>query len=126
MVMRQFALLCGLLLLAFTAAAQTPAPLPLGAGRPDVEGIKRTQLRDDATVTVTRVHFAPGAAEPPHTHATDVILVPVIAGSVDFTNGAAKVTALKPGEVQFVTKNVTHALKNTGKQPFELIAIAVK
>lgn len=124
--MRQITLLGLLLCVPLLAASQTPAPVPLGAGRPDIEGIKRTQIKDDATVTVTRVHFDPGAAEPPHTHATDVILVPILTGSVDFTNGGAKVTALRPGDVQFVTKNVTHALKNTGTQPFELIAIAIK
>ena len=108
-------------------SAQTSAPsLPLGAGRPDVPGITRTTLKDDAKSTVTRVHFKPGAAEPPHTHPYDVIIVPVLAGTIEFTIGDKKVTAVKPGDVQFVPRDVTHQLKNSGKQDFELIAIALK
>ena len=55
---------------------QSPV-LPLGGDRPETPGITRTTLRDDAKSMVTRVHFEPGAAEPPHTHAVDVILVVV-------------------------------------------------
>lgn len=125
--MRNLVLLSILLFLPLTAASQTQAPsLPLGAGRPDIAGITRTVLKDDVKVTVTRVHFDPGAAEPPHTHPNDVILVPVVAGTLDLAIGDRKVTSVKSGDVQFVTRNVTHHLKNTGKQPFELIAIAVK
>ena len=109
------------------ASPQTQAPsLPLGTGRPDVEGIKRTVLKDDAKVTVTRVVFEPNAAEPPHTHPTDVILVPVVAGSVEFALAETRITSLKAGEVQFVPRRVVHSVKNTGKQPFELIAITIK
>ena len=35
-----------------------PVELPLGAGRPEVEGITRTVLSDNAVRTVTRVRFA--------------------------------------------------------------------
>jgi len=108
-------------------SAQTKAPsLPLGQGRPEVAGITRTILKDDAKSTVTRVHFKPGAAEPAHTHPYDVIIVPVLAGTIEFTIGDKKVTAVKPGDVQFVPRDVTHQLTNTGKQDFELIAIALK
>jgi quercetin dioxygenase-like cupin family protein len=115
------------LLIPIAASAQTQAPsLPLGQGRPDIAGITRTTLKDDAKSTVTRVHFKPGAAEPPHTHPYDVIIVPVMAGTIDFTIGGKKVTAVKSGDVQFVPRDVTHQLTNTGKQDFELIAIALK
>ena len=107
---------------------QTPPPsLPIGAGRPDVQGITRTILRDDAKVAVTRVHFDPGAGEQPHTHPTDIMIVPVTTGPVEFANGTnPKMTSLKAGDVQFVPKEVVHYVKNTGKQPFELIAITMK
>lgn len=126
--MRNVVLMIALIALAPpTASLQTQAPsLPLGAGRPEIEGIKRTVLKDDAKVTVTRVHFEPNAAEPPHTHPIDVILVPVVAASVDFAVGETRLTAFRPGEVQFVPRNVTHHVKNTGTQPFELIAVALK
>ena len=119
-------LLFALLVPAATAPQAAQAPLPLGAGRPEVPGITRTTIRDDAKSTVTRVHFAAGAFEPPHTHATDVILVPVTAGTLELVIGARTVADVKPGDVQFVPRDVTHHLKNTGRQPFELIAIAVK
>ena len=115
------------LVLPVAAASQTKAPsLPLGQGRPETAGITRTVLKDDAKSTVTRVQFKPGAAEPPHTHPYDVILVPVVAGTVDVTIGDKKLTAVKSGDVQFVPRDVTHQVMNTGKQDFELIAIALK
>jgi quercetin dioxygenase-like cupin family protein len=115
------------LVVPIVASSQTQAPsLPLGQGRPDIPGITRTTLKDDAKSTVTRVRFKPGAAEPPHTHPYDVILVPVMAGTIDLTIGDRKVAAVKSGDVQFVPREVTHHLTNTGRQDFELIAIAVK
>jgi quercetin dioxygenase-like cupin family protein len=116
-----------MLVLGTAASSQTPAPsLPLGQGRPETPGITRTTLKDDAKAAVTRVQFKPGAAEPPHTHPYDVILVPVVAGSVTITIGSQKMTAVKAGEVQFVARDVTHAVANTSSQDFELIAIALK
>ncbi len=108
-------------------SSQTVTPaFPLGAGRPEVPGITRTTLKDDAKVTVTRVHFAPGAGEPVHTHPYDIVLVPVIAGPVDWTVADKRVTALSVGDVQFVARDVPHQLRNTGRAPFEMIAIATK
>jgi quercetin dioxygenase-like cupin family protein len=108
------------------ALAQTTAPLPLGQGRPETPGITRTTLQDDAKMTVTRVHFRPGAAEPEHTHATDVILVPVTPGTIELGIAGRKITSAKPGDAHFVPRNTTHSLSNSGKQDFELIAIALK
>lgn len=123
-------LLSALVLAPATGSPQTTgaAPsLPLGAGRPETEGITRTTLKDDAKSTVTRVRFAPGATEPPHTHPFDVILVPVVTSStVDIGVGTTTLTSIKPGDVQFVAKDVTHHVGNRGKEPFELIAIALK
>ena len=128
--MRRLALLlCFVVPFSLAASAQAPpaAPsLPLGQGRPDTEGITRTTLKDDAKSTVTRVRFAPGATEPPHTHPYDVILVPVTSGPVDVGNGSTNLTTWKAGEVQFVPKDVTHHVGNRGTVPFELIAIALK
>jgi quercetin dioxygenase-like cupin family protein len=114
-------------ILPLSAASQTPGPsLPLGAGRPATAGITRTTLKDDAKVAVTRVRLEPNAAEPPHTHPTDVVLVPVTTGAIELVIGDRTVTSVQPGDVQFVNREVVHSLKNNGKQPFELIAIAVK
>ena len=78
--MRWIALIAFVLFVPLASLSQTPPSQPLGAGRPETPGITRTTLKDDAKSTVTRVHFEPGAAEPPHTHPYDVILVPVITG----------------------------------------------
>jgi quercetin dioxygenase-like cupin family protein len=126
--MRKTALAFALaLVLPLAASSQTPAPsLPLGQGRPETAGVTRTTLKDDAKSTVTRVHFKPGATEPPHTHPVDVIIVPVIGANVTITIGSQKLTAVKAGDVQFIPREVTHGVANTGSQDFELIAIALK
>jgi quercetin dioxygenase-like cupin family protein len=126
--MRRIAVVLALaVLIPIAAWPQTKAPsLPLGQGRPEVAGITRTQLKDDAKSTVTRVHFKPGAAEPPHTHPYDIIIVPVVAGTITLTIGDKKVTTVKSGDVQFVARDVTHQLANTGTQDFEIIAVALK
>lgn len=100
--------------------------LPLGEGRPSVDGITRATLRDDETLTVTRVHFAPGAAEPLHTHAFELVVVPLVAGTVEWIVDGETTASLGPGEVQFVARDVPHQLINAGDEPFEVIAIAVK
>ncbi len=116
-----------LLLASLAGSSQTVTPaLPLGSGRPEVPGITRTTLKDDAKMTVTRVHFAPGASEPVHTHPYDIVLVPVLSGPVDWTVAGRRVTQLDAGDVQFVARDVAHQLRNTGQGPFELIAIATK
>jgi quercetin dioxygenase-like cupin family protein len=102
------------------------APVDLANGRAARPGITRTTIKDDAKVAVTRVRFAPGAAEVPHTHPYDVILVPLVSGVVTVQIGDKKITSVKSGEVQFVPHDVTHFVANTGKTTFELIAIGVK
>jgi quercetin dioxygenase-like cupin family protein len=122
-----FAMIAVLALAPAVGTQQPQAPsLPLGAGRPEIAGITRTILKDDAKITVTRVVFEPNAAEPPHTHPTDIMIVPVMSAPVELVNGNSKVTSLKAGDVQFVTREVVHSVKNIGKQPFELIAITIK
>ena len=113
----------------FTAAAlaQTVPSVGLGAqGRAETPGITRTTLKDDAKSTVTRVHFNPGALEPPHTHPYDVILVPVTSGPVDLGVGDKSIKDWKAGDVQFVPRDTVHHMGNAGREPFELIAIAIK
>ena len=112
------------LLVPSLAGAQ--APVDLVNGRPATPGITRTTIRDDAKVAVTRVRFAPGAIEVPHTHPYDVMLVPLMSGTVNLQIGDKTITSVKSGEVQFVPHDVTHFLGNTGKNAFELIAIGVK
>jgi quercetin dioxygenase-like cupin family protein len=107
--------------------SQQPAPsVPLGAGRPETAGVTRTQLKDDAKSSVVRVRFMPGAKEPPHTHPYDVILIPVTDGSVDFNVAGKVVSAFGVGNVQFIPREATHHLANTGERPLEFITVAIK
>lgn len=106
--------------------AGAQSSVDLAAGRPSTPGITRTALKDDARSTVTRVQFAPGAAEVPHTHPYDIIIIPVMDGTVDIQIGDAKVSAVKSGDVQFVPREVVHFVANKGKTEFALIAVAIK
>jgi quercetin dioxygenase-like cupin family protein len=117
-----------LLGLALTAVAAAQAPsVPLGSGRPQTPGITRTTLKDDAASSVVRVHFEPGAKEPPHTHPYDVILVFVAAGDAKLdVAGNPGASGVKSGDVFFVPRNTTHALANAGSTSFELITVALK
>jgi len=131
----RFAISVFALTAAVACSAASPPP-PLGgsdgppaldlATRPAVDGISRTTLRDDAQMTVTRVHFGPGAAEPVHTHPFDIMVVPLQSGSVDWMLGEESIRGLSLGDVQFVPKGVSHQLANIGEVPFEVIAIALK
>jgi len=127
--MRKTAWAFALILVFFQAAGSSQAPppsLPLGQGRPETPGVTRTTLKDDAKSTVIRVHFKPGAAEPPHTHPYDIIIVPVVSANVTVTIGDRKVTSIKSGDVQFVSRDVVHSVANTSGADFELVSVALK
>jgi len=105
-------------------AAQAPA-LDL-ANRPAVDGISRTTLRNDERVTVTRVHFAPGAAEPVHTHPFDIMVMPIQSGAAELIVGSETISYLKAGEVYFIARDVPHQLANTSGEPFEVVAVSLR
>lgn len=109
-----------------SALAGAQSSVDLATGRPATPGITRTALKDDAKTAVTRVQFAPGAAEVPHTHPYDIMLIPVVDGAVEIQIGGTKITPVKSGEVQFVARDVIHSVANKGKSEFTLIAVAVK
>jgi quercetin dioxygenase-like cupin family protein len=118
-----------LLVVGLPAAAVTQAPVsvPLGAGRPETPGITRTQIRDDAKSSVVRVRFMPGAKEVPHTHPYDIVIVPLMTSDVQVVIGSNKpVTSVKPGDIQYVPKDVPHHVANTGKGQLEFIVVAIK
>lgn len=47
---------------------------------------ERTAVLDNATTTVTRLHFAPGAAESAHTHPYSLLIVQVTGGTVNVSD----------------------------------------
>ena len=112
------------LLSAAPLAAQVPG-LDL-ANRPAVEGITRATLKDDARLTVTRVQFAPDAAEPVHTHPYDIMVVPLQDGAAELVIGEERKAFLSEGDVQFIPKDVPHQLVNKSGSPFVIIAVAIK
>lgn len=103
----------GALLLAL--ATQTPA------------GIGRTQLVDNATVMCAHLTYAPGAAEPVHTHPFAAIVIQLTPGDVDMTIGSEHTRAHRDaGFTWYIPRNVPHALVNAGSTPVEQITIAIK
>jgi quercetin dioxygenase-like cupin family protein len=103
---------------AFVVAIATQA-----AGTP---GIDRTQLIDNPTVTVTRLHFAVGAAEERHTHAFPLLIVQLVDGNVTVKQGDLIKVSDRAGEVFFVPAKAPHAASNNGRKAMDLIAVAIK
>lgn len=123
-----FAAVLSVLFLAGAAhiAAQTAQSVPLGAGRPETPGVTRTPMHDDAKSSAVRVHFEPGAKEPPHTHPYDVLLVPLVTRPVEFIIGDKTIQTLTTGVVQVIPRDVTHSLANVGREPLEFVTVALK
>lgn len=87
----------------------------------------RTPVLDNATVTVTRLRFAPGTGESVHTHAFPLLIVQLTPGVVDLTVDDMRARGPREtGVVTFVPANVPHAAVNAGSTSFDLIAVAVK
>jgi quercetin dioxygenase-like cupin family protein len=103
---------------AFAAAVLLQAPA--------TPGIDRTQLIDNATVTVTRLHFATGAAEERHTHAFPLLIVQLTDGTVTVKQGDLVKVSDRAGEVFFVPAEAPHAASNNARKAMDLIAVAIK
>jgi quercetin dioxygenase-like cupin family protein len=102
--------------LAAAIALQTPA----------TPGIDRTQLLDNATVTLTRLHFAEGAAEERHTHAFPLLIVQLTDGAMTVRQGDLVKVSDRAGEVFFVQAEAPHAASNNARKAMDLIAVAIK
>jgi quercetin dioxygenase-like cupin family protein len=89
-------------------------------------GIDRTQLVDNATVTVTRLHFAPGAAEERHTHAFPLLIVQLTDGAMTVKQGDLVKVSDRAGEVFFVPAEAPHAASTNARKAMDLIAVAIK
>jgi len=80
----------------------------------------RGPLADDG-LDVALVHFAPGAATPPHVHHGGQVLV-VVAGS-GFVEVDGVVTALGPGDVVVTPAGEQHAHGATADGPFSHLSV---
>ena len=104
------------LLCALASTAQAPPP-----------GISRTQILDNGSVMVARLRMAPAAREPVHTHPFSAIVVQLDAGEVEMQVGTKRETAKhEPGHVEFIAAEIPHAAANVGREPFDLVKVALK
>jgi beta-alanine degradation protein BauB len=100
-----------------SALQQTARPAPV-----------RTTLVDNATVTVTRLRFAPGSGETVHTHDFPLVIVQLTSGDVvDLQVSDARARGPRTaGLVTFVPAGMEHVVINAGEKPFEMMAVAIK
>ncbi|MGQ0736202.1 MAG: cupin domain-containing protein, partial [Acidobacteriota bacterium] len=90
-------------------------------------GITRAELVNNAAVLIARLGMAPGAREDVHTHPFSAIVVQMGAGEVDMRLGDARTTSRRAhGSVDFIPKEVPHAAANAGREPFDVVTIALK
>jgi quercetin dioxygenase-like cupin family protein len=108
-------------------AAQTPAPAAPTAAPATPVGMTRTPVIDNAAVTVTRIRFAPGTREEPHTHPFTLVIAQLTRGDLEFLQDTTTTHAIAtPGQVELVPSGVTHAGANPSQQGWDVMAIAVK
>jgi len=88
----------------------------------------RTTVVDNATVTVTRLRFAPGSGETIHTHDFPLVIVQLTSGDVvDLAVSDTRARGPRvAGLVTFVPAGTEHAVVNAGEKPFEMMAVAIK
>lgn len=94
---------------------------------PAVPGITRTPIFENGEARVVRAQFEPGSREVVHSHAFDLLLVQLSPGRVETRLGAEQtVTDFSAGAIQFLPKDVLHAVANVGSAAFELVSVALK
>lgn len=90
-------------------------------------GITRTALIENSSVMMARLRMAPGAKEEVHTHPFAAVVIQLNAGDVDMRMNESHSTGRRPaGHVEFIANGVPHAAANVGKNPFDLVTIAIK
>jgi quercetin dioxygenase-like cupin family protein len=105
----------------------TSSLLIVALGRMQPAGVPdRTTVLDNNVVAVTRLHFAPGAAETPHTHPFPLVIVQVTSGTISLTDGELTRVGSRPGEVWFIPADTRHAARNTASAPVDMLGIALK
>ena len=94
---------------------------------PAVPGIARTPVFENAEARVVKVQFEPGSREVVHSHAYDLLLVQLSPGRVETRLGSGQtVTDFGAGAIQFLPRDVPHAVANVGSAVFELVSVALK
>lgn len=84
------------------------------------------EFENDRVRVVRRV-LAAGEATAMHTHAANAVAVVVTPGTLQVTQADATTRTLEPqaGAVQWIGAGTTHALKNTGRAPVEIVDVEI-
>lgn len=88
---------------------------------------RRVELENDRVRAFRRI-LAPGESTAMHTHASNSVAVLVTAGRLEISHpeGAARTSDVAAGAVQWIDSGTTHALKNVGDAPIEIVDIELK
>jgi len=108
------------------AAALVATTMAVTAVRVGLQPPDGVPIMDNGTVTVTRLHFAPGAAETLHTHPYPLLIVQVTAGSIEVSNREVIRVGSRPGETWFVPANTRHAAVNRSGAGIDMLGVAIK
>jgi quercetin dioxygenase-like cupin family protein len=102
-----------------------PAPAAPASEAP--AGITRATLVDNEAVRIVRVRFAPGSAEPIHSHPNDLLTIQLTPGKLGVTMGTEHQTQERSGGyVHFLPRNIQHSYASEDSKPFELLSIAIR
>lgn len=97
-------------------------------GRSTAKASDRPVEFENDRVRALRRVLAPGESTGMHTHTSDGVAVPVTAGRLEISQseGAVRTSEIKTGTVQWIRSGTTHALKNVGDAPMEIVDIELK
>jgi quercetin dioxygenase-like cupin family protein len=99
------------------------------SGRSTAQASDRAVEFENHRVRALRRVLAPGASTDMHTHASSGVAVPVTSGRLEISHpGGAVVRTgeIRAGAVQWIKAGTTHALKNVGDAPMEIVDIELK
>jgi quercetin dioxygenase-like cupin family protein len=98
-----------------------------GAGSSNVArpAAQRPAEFENERVRVLRRVLAPGEATEMHTHPADAVAAVVMPGTLQVTQADGTIRTLEPqpGAVLWVAAGTTHALRNTGSAPVEIVDV---
>jgi quercetin dioxygenase-like cupin family protein len=98
-----------------------------GAGSGNAAGTaaRRPAEFENERVRVLRRVLAPGEATEMHTHPANAVAVVVTPGTLQVTQADGTMRTLEPqaGAVLWVVAGTTHALRNTGSAPVEIVDV---
>jgi mannose-6-phosphate isomerase-like protein (cupin superfamily) len=74
---------------------------------------------------VSHITLDPGASIGEHRHEGDEEVYCILSGSGEYLEEGEWI-AVRPGHITVALRGGTHALRNTGKEPLELLAVIAK